>query len=423
LDDDSAEAAVNVLNSTKVGGEPYRRFLAEVGVLRRLTDPGVLPLLDARLPDRLADSDPAWLAMPIATPLDEALADASLEKVVEACATIAETLARLRRNHTVGHRDVKPGNLYERAGQWLVGDFGLVADPSTDAMTEGNKPLGPRHFCASEMVLDPAHADPGPADVYSLAKTLWVLAAGQRFPPDGHQSADVPTWSLATLRPHPKAALLDRLIDRATHLRPENRPTMEQFSAELRAWLCLEITESEIELSESVARVRDAIAAEMDAEELKDMAREVWLEASRAVQARLRPLEEALGQAHRRLGIVSDDKVLNFHLRTHEHMQSPHVEHRWQRIQVLKAGRDFIGYGLRTGTSVELLDTGELVFRAAAEVSFERMTGMMFNWQSADITVDAASIAAEQAAREIVAALAAQLGRALDAFAANIPPS
>ena len=167
-----------MLNSTKVGGEPYRRFRAEVGVLRRLTDPGVLPLLDSHLPDRLSGDDPAWLAMPIATPLDEALAESPLAQTIEACATIADTLARLRRDHQLGHRDIKPGNLYEHDGHWLVGDFGLVADPSSDAITEGNRPLGPRHFCASEMVLRPAHADPGPADVYSLAKTLWVSRPG-----------------------------------------------------------------------------------------------------------------------------------------------------------------------------------------------------------------------------------------------------
>lgn len=420
-DEDSPELAVKVLNSTKVGGEPYRRFRAEVGVLRRLTDPGVLPLLDSHLPDRLSGDDPAWLAMPIATPLDEALAESPLEQVIEACATIADTLARLRGDHQLGHRDIKPGNLYEHDGHWLVGDFGLVADPSSDAITEGNRPLGPRHFCASEMVLRPAQADPGPADVYSLAKTLWVLAAGQRFPPDGHQAADVHTWSLATLRAHPNAALLDRLIDRATHLRPENRPTMEQLAGELRAWLDLELSEADVELSESVARVREAIAEQMDAEELRDMAKEVWLEASRVVQAQLRPLEDVLRQAHRKLDVVSDDKVLNFQLRTHEHMQSPQVEHRWQRIQVLRAGRDFLGYGLRTGVSVELLDTGELVFRAAAEVSFERMTGMMFNWQSPDIAVEATPIAAEKAARDVVGQLAAQLRPAMDAFAENIP--
>ena len=419
--DGEPEIALKVLKSPKVGGEPYRRFKNEVAALQRVDDPGVLPLLEAHLPDPLSKGDPAWLAMPVATPLDGALAGASLEQVVDACATIAETLGRLRSDHHLGHRDIKPGNLYQLDGRWLVGDFGLISDPSGEAITQGDRPIGPLHFAASEMILKAGEADPGPADVYSLAKTLWVLSAEQRYPPDGHQTATVDQWSIARLRPHPKASQLDRLIDQATHLRPENRPTMEQFGSELRAWLAIDLSQADIELVDPVARVREAIAEQMDAEELKDMAKEVWLRACRVAQTRLRPVEGLLRQAHPRMEIVSDDTALNFHLRTHEHSGSQHVEHRWQRIQVLKAGRELLGYGLRTGTSVELLDNGQLVFRTAAEVSFERMSGVFYQWNSSELNADSTSIAAEKAAGEVVAALEAQLGAALDAFVEHIP--
>ena len=93
--------------------------------------PGVLPLLDAYLPDTPLKGDPPWLAMPIATPIAEAVEGLPLEQVVGAVVQIASTLAQLAERR-VGHRDVKPGNLYGLDGEWLVGDFGLVAAPEAD---------------------------------------------------------------------------------------------------------------------------------------------------------------------------------------------------------------------------------------------------------------------------------------------------
>ncbi len=65
-------AAVKVLNRRR-RGEPYQRFVREVETLRSLGEyDGVLPLLDAHLPARPASREMAWLAMPIATPIDDA---------------------------------------------------------------------------------------------------------------------------------------------------------------------------------------------------------------------------------------------------------------------------------------------------------------------------------------------------------------
>jgi hypothetical protein len=121
--------------------------------------------------------------------------------------------------------------------------------------------------------------------------------------------------------------------------------------------------------------------------------------------------------------IVIDDKPLNGQLRSFETMQGPSVEWRWQRIALLRAGRDFIGYGLRSGVSIELLDTGQLVFRSATQVSYDAIMGVHYQWASQDITVPAARIAAERAIGQIIDGLSEQMEAALDAFAANIPDS
>lgn len=160
--------ALKVLNSRNIESEPYLRFVNEVKALRRVgDDPGVLPVLDVELPDRLNRRSHAWLTMPRANRIDDALANASVEAIVKAVQTVAETLVRLKVEHRIGHRDIKPGNLYELDGAYLVGDFGLVALPDAATLTVQGKAIGPMYFAPYEMRLNADTADPYPADVYS----------------------------------------------------------------------------------------------------------------------------------------------------------------------------------------------------------------------------------------------------------------
>ena len=135
---------------------------------------GLLPLLDAYLPDQPDKADQPWLAMPIATPIAKALEGKPLADVVAAVAAIAGTLIRLQQDSGIAHRDIKPGNLYELDGEWLIGDFGLIAVPDARSLTQDGRQVGPAHYTAYEIILNPATADPHPADVYSRA-------SGDRF--------------------------------------------------------------------------------------------------------------------------------------------------------------------------------------------------------------------------------------------------
>ena len=138
-DEDGMRVALKVVNATKAGREPYQRFAREIGFLQQLGDfPGVLPVLDSQLPELSSADDRPWLAMPIARPVREALAGAGLRQVVEAVSEIADTLARLAAEHRAVHRDIKPGNLYELDGSWLVGDFGLIE--ATPHQADGGAP-------------------------------------------------------------------------------------------------------------------------------------------------------------------------------------------------------------------------------------------------------------------------------------------
>ncbi len=222
-----AEVALKVLNVQEARQEPYRRFVREVEFQQGLTiDDGVLPLIGANVPDEPTPEDQAWLAMPIATPIRAALAGEPLETVVDAVGTIANNLAKLAAERGVAHRDIKPGNLYSYDDQWLIGDFGLIDIPDLNDLTRQGRPLGPAHYTAYELTVDPTIPDARPADVYSLGKTLWVLATEQAYPPQGYQAAGVAGFAIADLRPHQRAAQLDQLIDTMTRLPREQRPTM-----------------------------------------------------------------------------------------------------------------------------------------------------------------------------------------------------
>ena len=229
--------ALKVLRTRRVESEPYQRFRREIDVLRSIgRQPGVLPLIDFHLPESLERGERAWLAMPIAERLDNALREEGLATIVSAIASIAGTLAKLKRDHGLAHRDLKPQNLYRYDDEFVVGDFGLVALPDTEALTAPGHLVGPANFVAWEMMAKALHVDPAPADVYSLAKTLWVLATSSVWPPPGHQPAGT-NQGVGAYRPHARASELDELIDRATRVDPLRRPTMEALATDLASWL------------------------------------------------------------------------------------------------------------------------------------------------------------------------------------------
>lgn len=238
--DSGSRVALKILRNRRRESEPFRRFRREVEKhfeLSRRRIEGILPLLAFEIPDVPDINHPAWLAMPVAQPIEAALGESpELEQVAQALADIASTVAKLHEEN-VAHRDIKPTNLYLYDGKWVVSDFGLVAVPEGDALTVGAKALGPWNFIAPEMVLRPEVADGRSADVYSIGKTLWCLVCGQRIPPLGEHRRDLEWkrlkyWGVS----HPRAFYLDNLIEQACRELPSERPSMRAFSDTLRGW-------------------------------------------------------------------------------------------------------------------------------------------------------------------------------------------
>ncbi len=269
--EDGRKVAVKVLHRKfeRADYSRYKRFGHEAQLHRSLSgEPGILPVVDLHLPDQPGGKDRAWLATAIATRIDRALGPApDLSTVVRAVAAVAATLARLH-ERGISHRDLKPTNLYQYSGDWVLGDFGLASFPGKDAVTVTGEQLGPALFIPPEMMKgeNAKSADGAKADVYSLGKTLWVLATGQNYPLPGEHIPQGP-GRIASLVSHTRANQLDLLVARATRLDPLQRCTMAEVAVELNAWLAPAVpAASPGDLSALLARIAKADAAFIDAD-------------------------------------------------------------------------------------------------------------------------------------------------------------
>jgi serine/threonine protein kinase len=253
--DGEMEVALKVLRTRRADSEPYLRFRNEIGVLRRFDgDPGVLPIIDASLPERPSRSDPAWIAMPRATLMRDALEDATLREKIEAIADIAGTLARLA-DSGVAHRDLKPENLYRYQDRWVVGDFGLAHVPDESERRLTGSRLGPFGYMPDELFADAMNADPFRADIFQLGKCLLVITTGLTDPPQGHIAAGS-SGAVSRYVADARIDALDQIVDRCSRREPETRPSMAELASELRSWLEYEPPPGDPDLSELIADFR-----------------------------------------------------------------------------------------------------------------------------------------------------------------------
>lgn len=423
-DANGREVALKVLHTARAGREPYRRFVREIQTLQNLPDlRGILPLIDAHLPEHPSEADRPWLAMPIATLIPDALSGQPLEVVIAAVASIASTLARIHDEYGLGHRDVKPNNLYSLKGEWLVGDFGLVAVPDLEELTRTGRPLGPAHFTPYEMIASPTTVDPKPVDVYSLAKTLWVLATELRFPPEGHQRTDTRGFAIADFRPHPNSHALDVVIDRCTQIHPEDRPTMAEVAADLDSWLTLPPEAQTVDIGEVRARLRTKMATRLAEEDQAAERKELALDAVRRLAELVAPLNRALLDLHPRAAIDgSADEFTRNVVRTLDEVSgSPEIAFRYQRLSSITIGGSGLGYHLRFGRTLELTDVGNLILHLFIDVGRNTLGGHAFDWMPQAWSAQVGSVQAEEMLRVAVAEAAVQLQAAAGTFVDGIP--
>ncbi|MFI9024127.1 protein kinase [Streptomyces sp. NPDC053560] len=224
-------------NGGEVTATTRARFQQEVRWMQQLTSEavtGIVPVLDADQHD-----PPEWFVMPQAQTLRSALSPrgrkAELREVVAAVREIADTLARLH-ERGIAHRDIKPDNLLYAQQRPLVADLGIAGWPERPELTAVGAAMGPLYFLAPEMRSFNPEKPAFDADVWSLAKTLFVLAKGLEFPPEGthyEQGSPYSLWAEGA-----EASMdLAPVLEAATAYEPVRRLTMASFRDELSAWL------------------------------------------------------------------------------------------------------------------------------------------------------------------------------------------
>jgi serine/threonine protein kinase len=194
-----------------LSGEPsqaLQRLEREVGILRRGFS-GLPRLLGSHI-------DEHWM-------VTELFPEGTLERhmdrfrgsvpnALSAFRSIVATVARLHEQKIV-HRDIKPANVFVKGDELILGDFGIVYDPShSDRPTMTAERVGPRDYM-------PPWADTGerleevtPAfDVYMLGKFLWCMLAGKmKLPREYHHRAG---YDLEEIFPGADFRVVNEILD------------------------------------------------------------------------------------------------------------------------------------------------------------------------------------------------------------------
>ncbi len=230
-------------NSLKNNKEKRLRFEDEIKTLVDCQGcDGVIPIMDYSLEE-------LWYTMPLAEKIDKHIT--TIDAKVDCVLQIADAISLLH-ERGYSHRDIKPANILFYKNRFVLCDFGLVDIPDNpNDLTRNDNRIGSMNTIAPEMKRNAKDADGKKADVYSLAKTLWILLTGITKGFDGTYDYEDPSMALSCcqgLRPE-HLVEIEELLRVCTQNEPAQRPTMREFTLRLRNWK--EIKKDEFKKSQS----------------------------------------------------------------------------------------------------------------------------------------------------------------------------
>jgi serine/threonine protein kinase len=221
----------------------YCRFCDEIKVVTNNQDKiaGILPICAySELPEHPQKNDLIYYVMPRAQCIRD-IEFASIKNIVKAFLELYKNLNILH-SHKIFHRDIKPSNIYKYEDKYVFSDFGLVDFPEKLDITMDERKVGAWTTIAPEMERDPFNADYLCADIYSMAKTFWIILTKEYKSFEGQYNYKDDNISLSKYLNKKQdknifLGILNDIIQKSTANNPKNRPAISEIIELLKVWL------------------------------------------------------------------------------------------------------------------------------------------------------------------------------------------
>ena len=187
-----------------------------------------------------SSENPKWFTMPIAKNSFEFVRKKSISEIIILISSVAESLIELHQKN-ITHRDIKPSNLLLLSNNLILSDFGFSHHPHGDVemtIEFNRRGIGSISTTAPEMrrySKDNKVYNYKPADVYSLAKTLWIYLTGNKLGFDGEYrvNSNFSLKNYLSKELHELLPPIEKLLIKSTKEDPLQRPKIKKFYKKL----------------------------------------------------------------------------------------------------------------------------------------------------------------------------------------------
>src|SRR5690606_13733864 len=206
------------------------------------------PILYQHLPENPSTSNPGYYVMPLARTIVDYLRGIKPASFLSTIIKLSRVLSDIH-DLKISHRDIKPDNILVFENEPVFSDFGLADFPNKKRVSKLNEKIGAKWTIAPEMERISSVAEFQKADVYSFAKTLYILITKQKYSFEGQY---IPNSSISLdkhidiRRSDPRKSFdnfeyssvvqLEQLLIESTDNEPSNRPTALEFTERLTQW-------------------------------------------------------------------------------------------------------------------------------------------------------------------------------------------
>lgn len=203
----------------------------------------LLPIIDKDL-----TCEHPYYVMPLAIPLKKITFDSLQSK----CNAIIDVLEMLSQLHKLGiaHRDIKPENILAYNNRFYLSDFGLMFIRDAERITKeaDRERIGAKRTIAPEMERKAGYdADPYKADIYSMAKTIWMILTEDydcfegQYDSNSSISLDrydkIGSFDDGLIPSAPYFTPLDLLLTQCTDHDPNIRPSIDVVIKRFNFWI------------------------------------------------------------------------------------------------------------------------------------------------------------------------------------------